>query len=114
MDAVKFLKEYRRMCKEYKDSEDCSFECPLHTECCGDFNYKYENIQNIVIKVQQWSQIHPQKTMMQDFFEKFPNAPKNDDNTSCFCPTDLGYSDFHCGANGKDACFKCWSRPLEE
>lgn len=113
MDAVKFLKEYRRMCKEYEENKECSPECPLHTECYGYLNYKYVNIQNIVTKVEQWSQTHPQKTMMQDFFEKFPNAPKNDDDTPRFCPAELGYSNSNC-RDDKDSCIKCWSRPLEE
>ena len=30
MDAVKFLKEYRRMCEEYQsDDDECSVQCPL-------------------------------------------------------------------------------------
>lgn len=110
MDAVKFLKEYRRMCKEYRsDDDECSVQCPFYRDC----HYKYKNIQSVVDRVEQWSQTHPQKTMMQDFFEKFPNAPKNDDDAPCFCPAELGYSNSNC-RDDKDSCVKCWSRPLEE
>lgn len=112
MDAVEFLKEYRRMCKEYADNEDCSPECPLNTECYGYLDYKYVDIQNIVTKVQQWSQTHPQKTMMQDFFEKFPNAPKTGDGEPIVCPQELGYGDFCCDDTNHN-CIKCWSRPLK-
>ena len=66
MDAVKFLKERVRMC----DSFDGCDGCPLQNECLDT------EIEAMVSAVEQWSKSHPQKTIMQDFFEKFPNAPK--------------------------------------
>lgn len=97
MDAVKFIKEYRRMCNKYAYmeacGEDCSSECPLYDEYCN-ITYKDLDPNYIVLKVEQWSKSHPQKTMMQDFFEKFPNAPKSEDNTpKNICPNCCGYTD---------------------
>lgn len=78
MDAVEFIKEYQRMCRN-----ECE-ECPLNYKTCF-YDSIYKNnlpFEEIVKTVEQWSQDHPQKTMMQDFFEKFPNAPKNNDMSS--------------------------------
>lgn len=94
MDAVEFLKERIRMCKSYKDScagcnlynffQESNIHCIELLECCPEES---------VNLVQQWSQSHPQKTMMQDFFEKFPNAPKDDFGTPYLCPEDIGYEE---------------------
>ena len=87
MDAVEFLKEYQRMCRK-----ECE-ECPLNHKVCLYDNIDEDNLpfEEIVEATEQWSQSHPQKTIMQDFFEKFPNAPKREDNTPCACPAHLGY-----------------------
>lgn len=113
MDAVKFLKERIRMCNSCIDS--CK-ECELYkisvksdTDCIRLLDYHFEEA---VEAVEKWSQTHPQKTMMQDFFEKFPNAPKGEDGEPKTCPQDLGYGDFCC--DDADNCKECWSRPLEE
>lgn len=50
------------------------------------------------------------KTMLEDFLEKYPNAPINDKGLPAPCPRDLGYE--------KDAfydcslCNACWNRPV--
>lgn len=117
MDAVEFIKEYRRMCKKYvlmdTCGEDCSNECPLYGGYC-DVSYENLEADYIVSKVEQWSQAHPQKTMMQDFFEKFPNAPKNPNGTPQFCPRYAGYSQQKDCTGCVNKYFECWSRPLEE
>lgn len=112
MDAVEFLKQRHRMC----DMETCD-SCPASflDEC----DYDSKDIVELVEIVEQWSQDHPQKTMMQDFFEKFPNAPKEEDGTPIdICPSYCGYTDEPnslavCEKFNKN-CLKCWSRPLEE
>lgn len=118
MDAVEFIKEYRRMCNKYIYSdacgEDCSRECGLYGEHC-DLSCNDMDANDVVYRVEQWSQSHPQKTMMQDFFEKFPNAPKVRDGGPRMCPEDCGYkeSNEYCD-DIKFGCLKCWNRPLEE
>lgn len=121
MDAVKFLKEYRRMCKKYvymeAGGEDCSSKCPFYGEHC-DLACNDMNANDVVYKVEQWAQTHPQKAMIDDFFEKFPNAPKNEDGTpKSICPNYCGYTDEPdllsiCDKFDND-CLRCWSRPLE-
>lgn len=121
MDAVEFLKEYRRMCNKYIYSdacgEDCSCECGLYGEHC-DLSCNDMDANDVVYRVQQWSQDHPQKTMMQDFFEKFPNAPKSKFNHPTLCPGNCGYNNetpsYKICNKFDDDCLKCWSRPLED
>lgn len=109
MDAVKFFKERIRMCNSF---EGCA-SCPLEPDCTDT------DPELMVKAVEEWSQAHPKKTIMQDFFEKFPNAPKREDGTPCACPAHLGYVK---GNDGSDCecelfdyiCIECWCRPLED
>lgn len=114
MDAVEFLKERIRMCNSYKDScvgcELYKVSIESNTDCIRLLDYHFEDAVNAV---EQWSQSHPQKTIMQDFFEKFPNAPKATNGEPMICPYNCGYGNFDCEqANG--ICYNCWSRPLED
>lgn len=117
MEAVEFIKEYRRMCMKYayieSCGEECSDECPLFDSGYCELGFDNLEPSYIVSKVKQWSQAHPQKTMTQDFFEKFPNALKDSFGNPMVCPQTLGYGDFCCD-DTKNNCTVCWSRPLEE
>lgn len=118
MDAIKFLKEYRRMCNQYiyadTSGENCSPECALYGEhchlACGDLN-----VEDIVLRVEKWSEEHPEKTILQDFLEKYSNAPLNENKLpGGFCPHELGYKKVKkCIPDGY-FCQKYWNRPLEE
>lgn len=106
MDAIEFLKQRHRMC----DMETCD-SCPASflDECDCDS----KDIVELVEIVEKWAQEHPQKTMMQDFFEKFPNAPRTKTGEPMICPYNCGHGNFSCEqANG--TCYNCWSRPLED
>lgn len=109
MDAVEFIKERVRMCKYYNGCDGC----PIQKECLDT------EPKQMVNAVEQWSQGHPQKTMMQDFFEKFPNAPKTAKGLPRnICPSDCGYtnepSDTSVCNKFDGNCLKCWGRPLED
>ena len=55
---------------------------------------------------------HPQKTMLQDFLEKYPDAPLKDDGTPYFCPHNIGYCKDASFCKGHD-CKYCWNRFVE-
>lgn len=124
MDAVKFLKEHNRMCNYYavKNGMRCG-DCPLHSASDQKYNancslsyYEKEYTKNIVETVEKWSQENPEKTILQDFLEKYPNAPLNEAGIpDDVCPFMLGYkkSKEKC-APDEYFCKKCWNRPLEE
>lgn len=64
-------------------------------------------------KVEAWekAKAKPQKTMMQDFLEKFPKAELNSQGTPYgICPSYLGYKTPKCNFG----CVECWNRPLEQ
>lgn len=121
MDAVKFLKEMKRIC----NTVECQTGCPLYDarhDICGMEVPEYlENgdIENIVSAVEKWSAEHPVKTRLMDFLEKHPNAPK-ENGLPYVRPWDFGY----CKAVTCDQCERwvpadylyrrCWNLPLEE
>ena len=69
------IKDLKRMCASYKKCDDCPFG-----DMCFDDSVSClpDNTDEIV---DEWVKEHPIKTYLQDFFEKFPNAPKEEKGT---------------------------------
>lgn len=119
MTAVEYLKAKARMGKidEYGICTANCFNCPLSkgnngTEvACMNFGEKFP--EKAVSIVKGWAEEHPVKTMLQDFFEKHPNAPRKTSGDPIFCIMLLGYRTSNEGCYG-NSCFECWNRPLEE
>lgn len=116
MDAVEFIKQYNRICEKYEDCIDCPFTQENVKVPCDLIAKNAEEIVNIV---EQWAQAHPQKTMMDDFFKKHPNAPRTEDGTPRnICPGNCGYTNepesYSICEKFNDDCVTCWSRPMEE
>ena len=70
--------------------------------------------------VMRWAKLHPEKTMKDVFFEKFPNAPRDELGDPRMCPLDVGYPARPDGAGYEGECLTegpcngCWSRPAPE
>ena len=125
MDAVRFLKEFYRMCGKYKDCTGCpvkSIRAEKQLSCYG-FQHRFP-IQVVNI-VEKWSKEHPQKTRLDDFKEKFPNFIQNEIGYPQMLPKSLGY----CGAQDCLECdyfieqvrdiknspdCRCWDLPVED
>lgn len=125
--TINFFKEFRRMCKN--NEVECK-KCPIYKAtinnatinffdediefyCCDD--YVCTHTDKAIEIVQKWSDEHPQKTLLDDLKEKYPNCHWHNDVPS-ICPYDLGYEkEIHC-KRGKIAisCKECWNRPLDE
>lgn len=71
MDAVKFLKEYNRMCVYYYYNDDCG-KCPASNldSCAMDT----EEPEKLVLIVEKWSNEHPEHTRQSEFVKLFPHA----------------------------------------
>ena len=119
MDAVKFVKEYLRMCTKVDDCGDC----PV---CKTDFctvpakERSQESAEEIVELVEEWSAAHPRKTRQSVFLEQYPEAAIDSYGVLNLCPTPISKS--HRNIYGKCAhagvkCDKCrrefWSQEVE-
>lgn len=115
MEFVKAMKITKRICED--DGGNCG-NCPLYSQnnkkgvLCGDFLKNYpEEAEEILTK---WAEEHPQKTILTDFLEKYPNALLNESGFPNVCVFKLGYiKERDCG-NYDYSCKKCWNRPLED
>lgn len=98
------IKDLKRMCKEHH----YCIGCPLaHLEGCMLYRLPI-NIDEIVNK---WVDEHPTKTYAMDFFEKFPNAPRDSDGAPKTCWKHVYGDGKYCSS---DACTECWNREMKE
>ena len=86
---------------------DC-LKCELYVnDCCRIFDLP-DNIDEIV---DEWTKKHSVKTYAMDFFEKFPNAPKEDVGTPIPCILDIYDNlDIDCSKND---CVDCWNQEMK-
>lgn len=117
MDAVKFVKEMMNICDMYR--ENCE-NCPLYMEdvCLRTYvnssPYKTDEAVEIVDK---YLKEHYQKTILDDFLEKYPDAYVDFDYVRGACPFALGYDEVKSCPFVDDiemSCDRCWNRPLSE
>ncbi len=104
-ERIRMLNSYGRIKREC-DGVNCH-ECPFNKK---DYGCNLNTLESVDI-VEKWSKEHPQKTMLQDLLEKYPNIQLNDRGIPRdLCPHSLGYSK-GCRLSN---CITCWNRPLEE
>lgn len=85
MDAVKFIKEAKRMCQSYEKCEGC----PAHTGGFDDFCIDTTldiDAENTVDIVEKWAKEHPRKTMGSEFLKHYPDARVRDNGMVDICP----------------------------
>lgn len=114
MDAVRFFEEKRRMCDSIGGDSctGCLINMMKGALRCPQFCEKYP--ERAVDIVETWAKEHPRKTLLQDFLEKYPKAPLEDNGIPLMCPDRLGYLPRDCSDACKVSCMECWNRPLEE
>lgn len=122
MTAVEYLKTKARMVNAEEDGActiDCR-DCPLSSINTGKdmtcINFDRAFPEEAISIVKKWAEEHPQKTILMDLLEKYPNALIESDGIPNFCPESLGYKRDHeiCDSLDDNNCKKCWNRPLEE
>lgn len=110
MDAVKILLEFDRMCRS---CQGCA-GCPAIAVCDCSEESK-EELKQLVGIVEKRSKDHPQKTRLDDFKEKYPNALMKQGDCPRSCAKDLGYCEKCLCINGLICdCKECWNTPMEE
>lgn len=113
-----YFKEKARM-TTINDNDICGIaceDCPLsranngENVNCRRFETKYPN--KAIAIIQKWSDEHPQKTLLDDLKEKYPNYHTANNEIPSICPYKLGYDkNKQCK---KFICKDCWNRPLDE
>ena len=104
MDAVKFVKEYLRMCGKFSDCEECP---AFMTDFCtaNVEEQSQETAGEVVRVVEEWSAAHPRKTRQSVFLEQYPEA-KIVEGVLAICPYNLGLID-KCKSEMLRLCFDC-------
>lgn len=114
MDALKFLREVQRMHNYYTSIYHDCLKCPMADMPCRipvtDWGDSVLN--TCVERVEQWSKEYPQRTRLQDFQEKYPDALHSSEGTPLFCCGNLGYGENWMLCNND--CIACWNKPVEE
>lgn len=119
--TINFLHELKRLC-ESRDGCVANVankeRCPMFGVCEDALTrICAEDVETAIETVQKWSDEHPKKTYAQDFFEKFPKAPKNKSAKSEY--PDACRNLIYGGGCPKielriDCCYECWNEPMEE
>lgn len=106
MDAVKFVKEYLRMCSQPWDCEDC----PLNkTDFCSAPAKKrpQEEAEKIVQLVGEWAAAHPRKTRQDLFLEQWPNARVDSYGVLEISPCSIDTTNYDYITCKADCCEQC-------
>lgn len=112
MDAVEFLRDFRRMCWTYE--EPCCESCKLEGGGCNftDLGCDHEKAVRIVEK---WAKEHPVKTRLSEFLKLFPNAPVPEEGCPGLC---VKFFDSTVNCKDDESCRDCkkkfWLTPIEE
>ena len=103
------IKDLKRLCKSFEDICD---GCPLHNEIDNVcLMLTLERLPNNVDEiVDKWVEGHPVKTYAMDFFEKFPNAPKDRNGAPIACWKHVYGNENDCGSDG---CIECWNQEIK-
>ena len=118
--TINFFAEAKKLCDSRtacSANEKNKERCPLFVFCkCTITTRSVEEIITAVENLQKWSDEHPKKTYMQDFFEKFPKAQLDSDGTPFACRKKLygGVRPNDKRCDRREACKNCWNEPMDE
>ena len=109
MEAVKFLKESKRLCASF---EGCG-TCPLYARSgCMIEPQIEEDEETIEAIVEKWSEEHPAKTRQSEFLKMFPNA-KIEEGCLLICPIHSDKNEKCGGGRCVDCRKKYWLAEVE-
>ena len=119
--TIDFFAEAKRLCDSRtacSANEKNKERCPLFVFCkCNITTRSVEEITTAIENLQKWSDKRSKKTYAQDFFEKFPDAPK-DEAVKGKCPWACRIGIYGGGCPkikpDIDCCYECWNEPMEE
>lgn len=105
MDAVKFVKEWKRMCRSSKTCLSCSIgkSAGVSTVCS---NVIKEEPEKYVAIVEKWSAEHPMETRKSEFLKMFPNADIRNGIIQ-ICPKKIDQNSVTSEECSRSGCFEC-------
>lgn len=114
MDAVMFVKEWKRMCRSSKTCLSCSIGkiAGVSTVCS---NVVKKEPEKYVAIVEKWSAEHPIKTRQSEFLKIYPDARIAKNGAIQICPNRIEKSkEFDCHVNCHDCQKEYWLAEVEE
>ncbi len=99
------IKDLKRMCEKHSKCMGCPF---IEFDCCEPDHFS-DNADEIVDK---WVAEHPAKTYAMDFFEKFPDALKGENDVPVACRRSFYGNKVQDCADIN--CVECWNREMKE
>lgn len=105
MDAVMFVKEWKRMCISSKTCLSCSIgkSAGVSTVCS---NVVKKEPEKYVAIVEKWSAEHPIKTRQSEFLNIFPNADIQNGFVR-ICPKKIDQNSITSEECSRSGCFEC-------
>lgn len=107
------IHDFARMCNYHKFCAGCPLK--INEWDCDVYLAAYPNEATEIID--KWIATHPIKTYASNFYDKFPNATKNEDNRPEMCLMSVygggcPYDDKFASDEffGKNYCKECWNR----
>ena len=109
MDAVEFLRDFRRMCVSYDNCTDCGLRCvgcsPMEEDC---------DHEKMICVVEKWAKEHPVKTRLSEFLRLFPNASVQEEGCPGSC---IQFFDSTVRCKDSERCLECkkkfWFTPID-
>jgi hypothetical protein len=119
--TINFFAEAKRLCESRTTCRaDISNkeQCPLFVFCESTIATRSaEDAIKAIENLRKWSNEHPKKTYAQDFFEKFPKAPKDKSAKSEY-PHACRNMTYGGGCpkieSRIDCCYECWNEPMND
>lgn len=109
MDAVKYLKEKKRMCSKYKLCEECPMSLFNNGKEVNCQSLESSCPEEAVAIVEKWSAEHPVKTRQSEFLKMFPEA-KVENGLLKYYPCDMNTLDHFKDSNCerfRGHCYQC-------
>lgn len=74
MDAVEFLRDFRRMCSRYRSTCTVCTGCELEDAQCRPTEKDFDP-KKVIRVVEEWAKEHPVKTRLSETKKLFPDIP---------------------------------------
>jgi hypothetical protein len=116
MDALKFIKEAKRMCQSYEECEACPANADGFDDCRIDSMHDID-AENAVNIVEKWAKEHPIKTRRSEFLKHYPNAYVDCHGMTDICPKVVNKDYTPINGCSKTPCDECryeyWMQEVE-